>query len=72
MTLLKKNVDLLMTDGAIRLSLILFVDDKPDRIIYDKMNVIVLEINLYDYKTSDTKLLEIPNQNNIRLMLFIV
>lgn len=59
---IKKNVNLLLTDDIINSSLILFVDDKPNRIIYDKEDVLILEIDPYDYKTYDDKLLEIQLQ----------
>ena len=63
----KKNVGLLTTDDIIKSSVILFVDDKPHRIIYSKIDVLILEIYPYNYKISDSELLEIQSQIEIIL-----
>lgn len=62
-----KNVDLLLTDDIIKSSFILFVDDKPHRILYKNAEVIVLEIEPYFYKKYDTKLVE--TQSYIEILL---
>lgn len=55
---IQKNVDLLLTDNIVKSSLIIFIDDKPERIYFEEADVVILEIIPYKYKNNDNKLIE--------------
>lgn len=51
----EKNVDLILTDHLIKESMIIFIDDYPDRIKYEISDPIIFQIKKYTYKDDDDK-----------------
>lgn len=49
----EKDVDLILTDQLIKNSLIIFVDDYPDRIKYNESEPLIFEIKKYTYRDNN-------------------